>query len=177
MKTAKDFSLKYIDEYNQLTAEIEYQTEKLYPITKKQDDRRNDLSRLFLALAGNPNTENGFWAHGEPLIYKLMEEYASQFKNDHPKEAVSDEAIEKESEKYFGPGINSANVIIWRAGFIHGMKTMRSRHHEPVKLSEEELVKIIASNITVKKASGKSGVLISGVHGAARTIISKFQEP
>lgn len=72
---AKEFSKRIIKEYNDLIDYINDCTDKRIPITEEINDHRKDLSRLWLALAGNPHSTNGSFKHGQPRIYELMESY------------------------------------------------------------------------------------------------------
>ena len=72
---AKEYSKGIINRYNDVVDFINDCTDKRIPISKETDDERNDLSRLWLALVGNPMTKDGSFKHGQPLIYELMESY------------------------------------------------------------------------------------------------------
>jgi len=78
MKTAGDIIERYIKKYHDLVDYINDCTDKRIPISQKDDELRNDLSRFWMAAAGNPNSRDGSWEHGKPIIYDAMEEYASQ---------------------------------------------------------------------------------------------------
>ena len=91
MKTeeAEKFAEYIIKEHHNIVDTINDYTDKRIPISKEMDDLRNDLSRLWLALSGNPNTETGHWLHGRPKIFDLMQEYSDQQAQERHKKALA----------------------------------------------------------------------------------------
>jgi hypothetical protein len=39
--------------------------------------------------------------------------------------AISEKDIKEKSKEYFGPGINSTNVLMWRSGYCTGFKACK----------------------------------------------------
>ena len=123
---AREYSKGIINRYNDVVDFINDCTDKRIPISKETDDERNDLSRLWLALAGNPMTKDGSFKHGQPLIYELMESYH---------QAKSKEEAQQPSE---------GEIL----GLRHQIQDLRS------KLSEgrDYLMQVEPRNITIEDA-------------------------
>jgi len=84
---AEEIAEKYIQDYHDVVDHINDYTDKRIPITQEMDDMRNDLSRLFMAIVGNPNSKDGSWKHGRPMIYDMMQSYHKEQSKEEAKES------------------------------------------------------------------------------------------
>ena len=112
MKTAGDIIERYIKKYHDLVDYINDCTDKRIPISQKDDELRNDLSRFWMAAAGNPNSRDGSWEHGKPIIYDAMEEYASQKEHSEAKERYERATKFLSQETYMNGEFNRVDIAL-----------------------------------------------------------------